>query len=223
MAQQDQKNANNSETIGRSGALGNQETKSKPEETGNLQSIRNVRDVAEKFLEAENDVFADIMNVLLFGGRQEVAEDELEQAMPRSIYKAGGRLREQERDVAKYWRTVNVRIAFLGIENQSVPDVDMPLRVISYDGAAYRSQLGYAVSTDDVPPDDSTPDEDRQDGEQDVGGKLTGGKGQNRRYRYPVVTVVLYFGTEKHWDQPITLHKALGSIPESLKPYVIIM
>ena len=36
------------------------------------------KDVTEKILESYNDVFADIVNVLLFGGRQVVAPDELE-------------------------------------------------------------------------------------------------------------------------------------------------
>ena len=47
---------------------------------GQPEQISNVKDVTENTLEAENDVFADIMNVLLFGGRQEVTENELEQA-----------------------------------------------------------------------------------------------------------------------------------------------
>ena len=53
------------------------------------------KDVAEKTLEAHNDVFADIVNVLLFNGEQVVHEDELEDALPRSIYKAAGKTHEQ--------------------------------------------------------------------------------------------------------------------------------
>jgi hypothetical protein len=37
-----------------------------------------VKDIAEKNLEAFNDVFADIVNVLLFNGKQLVQENELE-------------------------------------------------------------------------------------------------------------------------------------------------
>ena len=36
---------------------------------------------------------------------------------------------------------------------------------------------------------------------------------------YPVVTLVLYFGHEKHWDKPLTLHEAVN-VPELFKPYV---
>lgn len=45
------------------------------------------KDVIEKTLEGYNDVFADILNVLLFGGRQVVDPDDLEDQLPRSFYK----------------------------------------------------------------------------------------------------------------------------------------
>jgi hypothetical protein len=60
----------------------------------------------------------------------------------------------------------------------------MPVRIIGYDGAAYRSQL----------------------------------LKKNTRV-YPVVTIVLYFGTEHKWDGPMNL-KALLDIPDGLDEYV---
>ena len=62
------------------------------------------KDMCEKTLEAYNDVFADILNVLLFDGQSVVTEDDLSEATPRSLYKSDGKLHEQERDVAKYWK-----------------------------------------------------------------------------------------------------------------------
>ena len=44
------------------------------------------KDMTEKALEAFNDVFADIINNLLFHGRKRIPEDELEQGKERSIY-----------------------------------------------------------------------------------------------------------------------------------------
>ena len=44
------------------------------------------KDIAEKILEAYSDVFADIVNVLLFQGRQFVKEDELEEALNGAEY-----------------------------------------------------------------------------------------------------------------------------------------
>ena len=140
------------------------------------------KDMTEKTLESYNDVFADIVNVLLFNGRQVVNENDLTPETPRSLYKADGKLHEQERDVAKFWNNTNVRIALYGLENQTDIDVDIPLRVISYDGVAYRDQLN------------------------------------KQKKRYPVVTLVLYFG-EKRWNNSRSLHECL-EIPEELKPYV---
>lgn len=43
--------------------------------------------------------------------------------------------------LCKYWENVNVHIAWFGIENQTLPDKHMPIRVLSYDAGAYREQL----------------------------------------------------------------------------------
>ena len=99
------------------------------------------KDITEKTLEEYNDVFADIANVILFGGEQVIKEDELEDATPYSMYKIDDKLHEQERDCAKYWKKQKIRIALCGFENQTVQDRKMPLRVIGYDGAAYRAEL----------------------------------------------------------------------------------
>ncbi len=98
------------------------------------------KDIAEKVLEEYDDVFADIVNVLLFGGERVIDPDELETAFSLSAYKADGRVRGLDRDVAKYWKKQNIRIAFVGFENQTTADKYMPLRVLSYDGGEYRKQ-----------------------------------------------------------------------------------
>ena len=46
------------------------------------------RDITEKYLEAYNDVFADIVNVLLFNGQKELCPDDLQDAKARTLYKA---------------------------------------------------------------------------------------------------------------------------------------
>ncbi|MGP1349867.1 MAG: Rpn family recombination-promoting nuclease/putative transposase [Stomatobaculum sp.] len=151
------------------------------------------KDISEKNLEALNDVFADITNTLLFGGERIISESELEAALPRSVYKADGRLREQERDTAKYWKHSSIRLALIGFENQTAQEDVLPLRIIGYDGAAYREQLSY---------------------ESDERGKRV----RNRCPRYPVITLVLYFGSEP-WRKPRSLLECLD-IPKPLKPYV---
>lgn len=101
------------------------------------------KDMTEKLLEDYNDVFADIINVLLFNGKQRVKPESLEKSNLKSQYKADdGKLHEQERDVMKYWREGGIRLAVYGLENQTVIDEQMPVRIFGYEGANYRSQYG---------------------------------------------------------------------------------
>ncbi len=144
------------------------------------------KDITEKHLQEYNDVFADIVNILLFGGRSIVREEDLENGLTKSQYKAdNGKIHEQERDVSKFWKEGSVNIVLYGLENQTLVDKDIPLRVIGYDGQSYRSQML---------------------------DKSNDGR------RFPIVTLVLYFGT-KHWNGPRSLHEAL-QIPTYLQPYV---
>ena len=144
------------------------------------------KDITEKNLEALNDVFADIVNVLLFKGEQVINEKDLETDTTKSMFKADGKIHEQERDVSKFWKNGEIRISILGIENQTAQDSDMPLRVISYDGASYKQQLL---------------------------------DNKNQKKRYPVATLVLYFGTEEKWAKAKHLYDCF-EIPEKLKPFV---
>lgn len=147
------------------------------------------KDISEKHLEDYNDIFADIVNVLLFHGERRVREEDLESTGQRSQYKADqGNVHEMERDVSKFWKAENVKIALYGMENQTLVDDDMPLRVIGYDGSSYRSQL--LKRADDA----------------------------NRKERYPVITMVLFFG-KGHWTGSKSLFDQV-KIPEELKPYV---
>ena len=143
------------------------------------------KDITEKNLEALNDVFADIVNVLLFKGEQVINEKDLEADTTKSMFKADGKIHEQERDVSKFWKNGEIRISILGIENQTAQDSDMPLRVISYDGASYKQQL----------------------------------LDKKQKKRYPVATLVLYFGTEEKWSKAKNLYDCF-EVPEKLKPFV---
>lgn len=101
------------------------------------------KDLSEKLLENCNDVFADIVNGLIFHGRQEVNPDDLENTSLESMYRSlgDGKIRSQERDVAKIWKKEGVKIALCGLENQTKADKYMPFRIMGYEGASYRDML----------------------------------------------------------------------------------
>ena len=142
------------------------------------------KDITEKALEDYNDVFADIVNVLLFDGADYVRQEELTEGSPYSNYTENGKIRDQERDIYKYWNNNQIRLAAIGFENQTVDEADMPLRVMSYDAAGYRAQIS---------------------------------NGSDRRY--PVVSLVLYYGYKKKWSKAKTLYDRLEA-PDELKRYV---
>ena len=158
------------------------------------------KDITQKNFEAYNDVFSDIVNGTLFDGREVIKPDSLVDAVAKSQYKADDDvIHEQERDVAKYWTDKNcyIRLALFGIENQLAIDTDMPLRIIGYDGSSYRDEMNH----DEIVTD-----------------KTTGKKHKIRKKRYPVITIILYFG-KTPWKKPLSLYDVLD-ISEELKPFV---
>ena len=144
------------------------------------------KDKVQRTLESYNDVFADIVNVLLFDGADTVKEDELTDAQPFSYYKMEGKkVHSQERDVSKFWNNGQIRLSMIGLENQMKADKYMPLRVIGYDGAAYRAQL----------------------------------LEKTKNACYPIITLVLYFGTKRHWKNHRNL-KDVITVPSELDSFV---
>jgi putative transposase, yhgA-like len=113
------------------------------------------KDITQKMLEKYNDVFADILNVLLFEGIEVVDERSLLDTPTSSMLKIDNRIRSQDRDVAKYWQNSKINIALFGMENQTQPDKLMPFRVFGYDGSEYvkqsrrenRNEIKYPVIT----------------------------------------------------------------------------
>ena len=143
------------------------------------------KDISEKILLEYNDVFADIINVLVFQGEERINTRDLINTSTHSQYKAEeGHLHEQERDISKYWKKTRTHFALLGLENQTQVERNMPFRIIGYDGAAYRSQLIM----------------------------------QSKRI-VPVITFVLYFGTDKRWNKKRSI-KELLDIPIGLDEFV---
>lgn len=75
------------------------------------------KDTTEKILADYNDVFADIINGLVFKGEQKVTPESLENISTRSVYKGRkNKLHEQERDIVKLWKERDIEFAIYGME-----------------------------------------------------------------------------------------------------------
>ena len=205
------------------------------------------KDTSARTLEEYNDVFADIINVIAFGGEQCVAPEDLIDVESRNGYHSdAGELCSQDRDIVKRWKKHPVEFVLFGLENQEYPDPDMPFRGFSYDGFSYRRELDEdaetaddsktnAAETGDMPTNASA----TSDGSDGSDGELEAVKAnmqpaheqdssspdsdkpvpKRTRIRYPVITFVLYLGTHRRWTVPRTIHTALDIDPR-LKPFV---
>ncbi|MGN0169370.1 MAG: Rpn family recombination-promoting nuclease/putative transposase [Lachnospiraceae bacterium] len=173
------------------------------------------KDMTEKLLEDYEDVFADIVNGVVFKGEQRVKTEALRESVMRSQYKADEKLHEQERDIAKYWTDSKVDIALYGLENQTTVDRAMPLRIMGYDGAGYRKQI---LKSEDEKTEQKTAGDVAEPGiAEDEDTEFPDEKTTQKFV--PVITLVLYFGTEHKWRKPQCL-KDVIEIPEGLDHYV---
>ena len=173
------------------------------------------KDLSERKLFEFNDVFADVVNGLLFSGEEVVKEDELEDIPSKSnLRKADGRLGYQERDVSKLWRKGGAIISLFGIENQTEIDKNMIFRIMGYDVMSYKNQISREEAVRkrlrrlrDCTDEASKKTEERLRRElnelQDI---------------YPVVTIVLYYG-KMQWESPLSLKKRLN-ISDKLKDII---
>ena len=110
-------------------------------------NMAHEKDMSSKKLEDYTDVFADILNVLLF--HKNLLKPELLKSGPtESIYKTDVQtLNDQRRDTLKdYMDESRFLIASIGIENQSTIQKIMPIRIMGYDYGSYRQQLSDNVS-----------------------------------------------------------------------------
>ena len=110
---------------------------------------RESKDVTQKNLEGYPDVAADILNVFIHGGMQEVQPELLYPAPTETEYAApGSALRNQLEDISKYeMQGGRIQVQYL-LANQSDVDHKMILRKAGYVGAVYREQYDGKVQDD---------------------------------------------------------------------------
>ena len=158
------------------------------------------KDILEKKLLMFNDIFATFVNGIMFDGEQVVKEDELLDVPSWSQYKGDdSRHRFQDRDVVKLWKKQGIVISLIGIENQDIPDEDMVFRILSYDGASYRTQLAEKASRKRRN-FESTKNIEIMEEKSDI---------------FPVITFVIYYG-EEEWK-----HKIEGTITKYVSDYKV--
>jgi len=164
------------------------------------------KDVKEKRLEEWNDVFADIFNNLVFGGREVLKEEDLVPLPTESFSRNhDGTVRQGNRDVRKADRRNGCYRLICASENQESIDNTMPQRIMGYEYASYEEQIRELMH------------ENVQKGKPAYTKRI-----HDDQKLAPVVTVVLYWGTEE-WKTPQALHDMLTypeGFEDTIKPYV---
>ena len=150
-------------------------------------------DVALSSYFSDPQIFADLFNAWMYGGKQVIDPGSLmteDSVQPRPEY---ARPYKHVRDVVKMYQKDGVQLVLLGIENQEQIDYSAPVRIMQFDGADYQNQVR------------RTEEENRK-----RLGLKTGLPAFFREDRIvPVITLILYFG-EEEWDRPVRLHDMLA-------------
>lgn len=100
------------------------------------------KDLTQKNLECFPDVFADIINALLYGGEKVLSPENIKPAPTETIYfSKQGKLRNQFHDVSRYeMHGSKIWIQYV-LENEVSPDKRLVLRKAGYEGVVYREQF----------------------------------------------------------------------------------
>ena len=144
--------------------------------------------------------YADLINGLGCGGRQMIAEEDLQELDTQ----AGP---FQSRDLVRK-AAFGVNFAVIGIENQEAIDYAFPLRNMTYDVTEYGKQAARIRK------------KVRGHTEALSAGEYLYGFRKDSRL-HPVITFLLYSG-EREWDGPLSLHGMtdFAGLPHSLKEMV---
>ena len=151
------------------------------------------KDLAEKNLLQYKDVFSDIVNVNLFGGRCYVSAEELSREPGELITKAvsDDKLRQLQMDVPMKCKKHN-RSFFLCLENQSDKNNVMPVRDMGYQHAKYMEQIKAAKESNQKTSNYPNPMTKELNDSQ----KLS-----------PVITLVLNY-SQKEWETTIRQYQS---------------
>ena len=158
-----------------------------------------------------NEQFADLFNAVLFGGKQVISPEELEDVDTEESsileHRAYAESLQASRDNLKIRKRSNqygIEFVLLGNESQKHIHYAMPMRIMGYDYATYKKQY-----------DSNAQKYAKRDG-LDEDEYLSKMKSTDKFI--PVVSIVVYYG-DKPWNGATTLHEMLN-IPAEMKKCV---
>ena len=153
----------------------------------------------------DKERFADLFNGQMFDGKLVVLAKDLEPVDSEAdilVTDKDGKTRELQRyrDIVMQWKKGPL-LAILGCENQAKIHYAMPVRNMIYDGLSYIEQMRQIW------------EEHKNEAEVAMTSEEFLSKFLKTDKIYPVITLVLYYGTER-WDASTDLY---GMFPEELR------
>ncbi len=169
------------------------------------------------------ELFADLINGVLYQGEQVVRPQELSEQDGELRSIQGYDVRKILRDKVRMWR--GTALAILVVENQTKVDYRMVIRAMLSESMAYDKQ--WKTLKDNLKAEDKNErNKPEEKAENLKKGFLTPDEylsGMRKKDKFiPVITVVVYFGKEKPWDGARTLHELLDveGNEEKILPFI---
>lgn len=165
-------------------------------------------DVELKEFWRDNERFSDLFNTVLFNGQTVLDSDLLvEEDTEVSGIVAYDAMRQsivRTRDIVK--KSIGEQeYLILGIENQMKVDYTMPLRVMVSDA------LGYLKQCKKITRRNKENKKRKRTSEEFL-------SGMNKDDRLnPIITIVIYYGTDNPWDGPLNLSDMMGDMSPLIK------
>ncbi len=162
------------------------------------------KDLAQNDYFNDKARFADVCNGILFQGQDFIKPEELQETDADIVYREEkGKLRKIIPDKVRIWR--GSYLSIIALENQSMVDYHMVFRTMKTEAVSYERQWRKREK------------KYRKEGILLKDKPLCWCKTEEKFI--PVITIVIYMGTDKEWDGATCLYDMLD-IGKELEPYV---
>ncbi len=174
------------------------------------------KDTVTKAFMRENTVFADAFNYLIFGGKQIIQPEHLQELDTTELVQLIVKGKKLQNEAVQKYRDIlkaavimegeNADYLLLGIENQTEVHYAMPVRNMIYDALQYGNQVSAIAAQHAKEKNAATPSE------------FISGFHKSDKLR-PVITLVVHFGADP-WDGATSLHEMMDLPMEEMRNFI---